>query len=82
MSQWISVTERLPVKADGAFYLAINSAGYVDKISRLSRCDQPADVAPIFTFTGWLDECGRSQATIGSVTHWMPLPPPPQDSTE
>lgn len=76
-AQWISVHERLPENRAGAFYLAVNSAGYMDKISRITKCKQPADVAPITTYSGWLDEHGRTDCTVGSVTHWLPLPSPP-----
>lgn len=76
-TQWVSVKTKLPEKRAGVFYLAVNSAGYVDKISRLTKCNQPADVAPITTYSGWLDEHGRTDCTIGDVTHWLPLPAAP-----
>ena len=77
MSEWISVKDQLPDIGGGASYLGVNCNGYIAIFNSISAQQQPPEVAPIETLTGWLTELGRTDAVIGMLTHWMPLPLPP-----
>ncbi len=63
-TRWIPVSERLP-KRDG-FYLVLENVNQV--AGYYHWCKQ----------FGWNTDGGR--INIQSVTHWMPLPEPPEDT--
>lgn len=75
--KWISVSERLPMGASGNDYCE-------DVIAYLK--DNGEGEAQVCT--GWLNgdkwhlvACGEDHHTeweLGAVTHWMPLPEPPE----
>ena len=81
MDKWISVDDRLPEK-DG-YYLVFLQPQYGDPFLLVSYyCWEDADYLigvtdpyTIYTFTNAYDE---ETDVSKDVTHWMPLPKPPE----
>lgn len=63
MSKWIPVEERLPEKDKYCFCYSIKYGGYM-----------------FIGYRGWYSGEWMEGGTmhIGDVTHWMPLPEPPE----
>ena len=67
MPKWIDVNERLP-KKDGRYIVHIkNLTGYMPLEQRVFVAEF---IFNDFVFKGWEDN---------EVTHWMPLPEPPEE---
>jgi hypothetical protein len=75
--EWISVKDRLP--EDGEYVLVYHLAddhitvGYFEKDNVSYYIE--SDGSKFYTDSGWETEIPWAQK--GSVTHWMPLPKPP-----
>ena len=65
MSEWISVEDRLPLPETKV--LIYDPTSYFDKIT--FDYMHPEKV--------WKSECKRTKGRT-YITHWMPLPPPPE----
>lgn len=74
MSEWISVKDRMP--EDDGYYM-VYAKGYWGN-NRLigdlaiSKFDKNYE-------TPWGIERGKARGWKGIITHWMPLPEPPED---
>ena len=71
MSEWISVDERLP-KDEVNTYRGENNGEYPEYIVMV----KDAKVPTVLVFEGefWVDDDGA----VYNVTHWMPMPAPPE----
>ena len=67
--KWIPVTERLPEPETDVLTF---SGGCIDIITY--RYNRRGLVCFMFR-----DECGYWKETYGKITHWMPLPEPPEE---
>lgn len=73
MSEWISVKDRLP--SNDGYYLVF-APGYwgnnhlIDDLA-ISKYNKNYKVH-------WGIERGGSRGCVGCITHWMPLPEPPE----
>ncbi len=72
MPRWISVTERLPDGEVLAFNAIEGSHGYHEYLLGYVGADSESD-------TGF--RCENEGEILMNVTHWMPLPNPPQEVT-
>ena len=77
MSEWISVDERLPSEEE-----SFDAEGYGKRFAVIVhglRLWQRASYVP--AIEGWLISGARtgSQLLDSPVTHWMPLPEPPNE---
>ncbi len=70
MSEWISVKDRLP--ETGGMVLVIASGKPMSNLT-LNGAYELAEYAP----EGWIFETWPEWENA-DVTHWMPLPPPPE----
>ena len=77
VQEWISVKDRLPDNKEHDWVLAqvVEDNGYMH-IPRVMEYRQAKDDWFEDTY-GWLSEHNG----LFSVTHWMPLPPPPKGET-
>ena len=81
VQEWISVTERLP-QEDGAYLVTTNDFGNhrCVKIRWFAKDGETVDEHDLagqkYVWYFYDSECGY--ASTKSVTHWMPLPPPPK----
>lgn len=69
--QWISVNDRLPEQTDPAqkvLFITKTGGLFIGCYYKATAYDQ---------FNGWYSMCVR----IDNVTHWMPLPEPPEEGT-
>jgi hypothetical protein len=63
--RWIAVKERLPPECENVLVYDGNDI-YTAYLSKYSRC--------------WMCRCNCDDGSyVDSVTHWMPLPRPPQE---
>ena len=72
---WIAVNERLPVEDDLVLILCKNKAIFVGACFRISYENEPR----------WRIKTALNSTKLlnkGCVTHWMPLPKPPEDTTK
>ena len=81
VQEWISVKDRLPEK-DGAYLVTTNSFGNRQSV-KLRWFAKDGENVDAYALAGQKDvwylydiECGY--VSINSVTHWMPLPEPPE----
>lgn len=76
MSEWISVKERVP--EDGVPVL-ITYLGYYDN---RPYCDAIANIRN--GDWGWYEAAGEDNDEVVrvTITHWMPLPSPPEEGTK
>lgn len=68
--KWISVEERLPCQNDGLMYICLLVGGVHDQLQWYDLCDFAEGK---FWVHDMEDNC--------RVTHWMPLPEPPEKET-
>lgn len=69
VAQWISVKDRLPNADEGDVFLAVSKNGnFVFEAYFERDCGLGKNL--------WHDGCGN----FYGVTHWMPLPEPPEDN--
>lgn len=68
---WIPVTKMLPENIDDEVLVCTEDYG--------KSCLGFVTVA-IYDGSGWL-ECWKRKTYLTAVTHWMPLPKPPKEST-
>lgn len=72
MSEWISVEDRLPELVDGGVLVYFSRTDAVETVNIEDYFRQ---------ITAGLDDAGNQKHTLWAisqgVTHWMPLPPPP-----
>lgn len=61
---WISVKDKLP--EDDKLVLVYLTSNYFDLLKREKDCL-------------WHDSYGALECSDASITHWMPLPEPPED---
>lgn len=77
MSEWISVKDRLPTTDDGG-------AGWSDSV--LVRTIGGTTVVDILFWYKLKDQLVPSRwlnvRNVDAVTHWMPLPEPPQENSD
>ena len=73
MNEWISVKDRLP-EIDGNVLVIVN--GRPHKNVTLESAYELAEFSPAF---GWIMEMWPEWETP-DVTHWMPLPEPPEEA--
>ena len=71
LPRWIPVAERLPENIDDEVLVCTEDYG--------KSCLGFVTVA-IYDGSGWL-ECWKRKTYLTAVTHWMPLPKPPKEST-
>ena len=71
--KWIPVTERLPEAWKKVLVFAY---GYDTITARM--CKKTEDGYPVFECKGY-DGIYREMARTGRISHWMPLPQPPED---
>ena len=80
MQNWISVKDRLP--ENGAFVLVCtNCAGdgmFEDEVIFLARMVYLPRKQYKKDFARWDGEAGMDVGFKNEVTHWMPLPEPPE----
>ena len=74
--KWIPVTERLPEAGKKVLVFAY---GYDTITARM--CKKTEDGYPVFECKGY-DGIYREMAKPGRITHWMPLPQPPESEDE
>lgn len=73
-SEWISVEDCLP--AEGVWVIALTGDG---DVAPASLCDNDYDVTTHDkTWRVWWWK--YSTSTVFGITHWMPLPEPPEDA--
>jgi hypothetical protein len=81
-TKWIPVTERLP-KKDGKYLVFEQSGGRT--VTSVLRFAKDARKVDRYDFKGrwknaWYEyDSEWGHYTVGSVTHWMPLPEPPKE---
>ncbi|HCR4030179.1 TPA: DUF551 domain-containing protein [Morganella morganii] len=63
--EWIKCSERMP--EESGRYLC-----YVEEVNCLGKSHYQWNCS-------WNGECFRDDALSGRVTHWMPLPQPPEE---
>lgn len=71
VGKWISVKDRLPEQTDPAkkvLFITKTDGVFIGCYYKATAYDQ---------FNGWYSMCVR----IDNVTHWMPLPEPPEEGT-
>ena len=82
IQQWIPVTERLPDE-DGKYLVFEKSGGRTN--TSILRFAKDARKVDKYDFKGrwknaWYEyDSEWGHYTVGSVTHWMPLPEPPKE---
>ena len=73
VKKWIPVTERLPEAGKKVLVFAY---GYDTITARM--CKKTEDGYPVFECKGY-DGIYREMARAGRISHWMPIPQPPED---
>ena len=73
VQQWIPVAERLPEAGKKVLVFAY---GYDTITARM--CKKTEDGYPVFECKGY-DGIYREMARTGRISHWMPIPQPPED---
>ena len=73
VKKWIPVTERLPEAGKKVLVFAY---GYDTITARM--CKKTEDGYPVFECKGY-DGIYREMARAGRISHWMPIPRPPED---
>lgn len=73
--RWIPVEERLP-EQEACVVVCVSGKPR----ENITLCDA-VELATYYDNEGWILECWPDWATA-DVTHWMPLPPAPEEGTE
>ena len=69
MSEWISVEDRLP--------------GYAKKVLAYRKDDEDSPlVGNLYMHPDWGITASSGNDVLQGVTHWMPIPEPPGESTD
>ena len=78
-TEWISVSEKMPPRHPEEASLSVSVLVWVTE-SGGKLSDGFLDISNYSeTWNGWLDD-GMTFADSGfCITHWMPVPPPPQE---
>ena len=80
--KWIAIEERLPELTGGTYVIKHSLAAGPSERVLVARDDGRVVIGALLRYSPkceWRDDCGER---VENVTHWMPMPEPPEEEDQ